>query len=334
MATTIDVRVDAPAGRSPLLRWLGRRAAAAVGVLGALSILVFAATNAIPGDLVQRLYGSQIPPGAREALAEQLALDRPLVERYFDWLGRILTGDLGQSLNSGVPIGELVWPALVNSLILGGIAATVIVPLAFVLGIVAALRPGGGLDRAVSGFTVFGLAVPEFVVAALLIWLLAVVVPAFPAVSSAGVDAPLGEYLQSLVLPVLALIPITTAYMIKAMRASMRRTLAEDFVQLAPLKGLGRRRILWRHAAPVATIPMVAVFALNVGYLVGGIVVVEVIFAYPGIGKLLLDAIRSQDLPIVQVSALLLGTIYIVLNFVSDTIVALLDPRIARQVVR
>jgi peptide/nickel transport system permease protein len=176
--------------------------------------------------------------------------------------------------------------------------------------------------------TLGGVSIPEFVVANMLVWLLAVSLPIFPPMYITG-----GSGLRGLVLPILTLIPVTSAYMIKTMRSAMTTTLAEEYIHMASLKGLGRRRIVWRHALPNALVPMVSVFALNMGWLVGGIVVVEIIFQYPGIGRLLLTGVNSQDVPVIQGAALGVGCVYILLNLLADIAVFLLDPRIRRRAV-
>lgn len=322
---------EARRGDVSAVRWIAGRAAFAFLVLLILSVLIFVGTEVLPGDPVSRIVSPILPENIKEAVRARLGLNQPAFIRYWHWLVGALTLDFGTSVISQQPIVELVRPALLRSLVLGGLASAVIVPFSIVLGSLAAVHRGGWMDRVVSMVTLGGLSVPEFVLGNVLVWMFAIVLPVFPALYVGAPDTPFLEQMKLMVLPVLTLTPITGAYMLKTMRSSMISVLSEDFIEMASFKGLSRRRILWRHALPNALVPMVYVFALNMGYLVGGIVIVEIVFNYPGIGTLLLDGIRSQDVRVIQGAALSLGAIYVLLNLAADILVLLLDPRIRRR---
>ena len=315
-----------------LLRWLGGRLAFAAGVLVVLSIVVFLATSALPGSVVDQILGTEATPAARTALEQELRLDEPIVQRYAGWSASAVQGDFGSSLVNGVPVWPLVLDRLGHSLLLAGAALFLAVPLAIVLGTWAALRAGRREDRSITGAAFVLICIPEFVVGIVLIWLLAVVVPVFPAISLIDPGAPLSAWIEALALPVLTLVPASVAYMTRTMRFAMADVLGEDFIRMAPLRGgISRRRVILRHALPNALVPMINVFALQVGFMLTGVVVVEALFQYPGLGMLLLDAVSQHDIPIVQATALVMGGIYVLLSVVADLLVAVLDPRIAQR---
>jgi peptide/nickel transport system permease protein len=325
--STADGNVD-----RGLLRWLGGRLAFAAGVLVVLSIVVFLATSALPGSVVDQILGTEATPQARTALEQELRLDEPVVQRYASWATSALQGDFGSSLVNGAPVWPLVLERLGHSLLLAGAALLIALPLAIVLGSWSALRAGRRADRAITGAAFVLICIPEFVVGILLIWLFAVVVPVLPAISLIDSGASLREWLEALALPVLTLVPAGVAYMTRTMRFAMADVLGEDFIRMAPLRGgVSRRRVILRHALPNALVPMVNVFALQVGFMLTGVVVVEALFQYPGLGLLLLDAVSQHDIPIVQATALVMGGIYVLLSVAADLLVAVLDPRIAQR---
>jgi len=322
----------APSVDRGLLRWLASRLGFGVVVLAALSIVVFAATSILPGSIVDQILGAEATPQARGELEHELRLDQSPVARYFSWLGATIQGDFGHSLVNGEAVGPMVLERLGRSLVLAGAALALALPLSIALGTWSALRRGKLVDRLITTSTFALICVPEFVVGILLIWVLAVVIPVFPAISLVQDGATLGDWVSALVLPVLTLMPAGVAYMTRTMRFAMADVLTEDFIRMAPLRGgMSRGRIVLRHALPNALVPMVNVFALQVGFMLTGVVVIEALFQYPGLGLLLLGAVSQHDIPVVQATALVMGGIYVLLSVAADLVVAVLDPRIAQK---
>jgi peptide/nickel transport system permease protein len=318
-------------GALPFVRWLGLRVGFSLVVLLVLSIVVFGATTVLPGNVVDVVLGQSTTPEARDAVIHRLHLDLPVGVRYVQWLAGAVHGDFGLSLQSDQPVWPAVSAAFARSLILAGVASVFMISGSVLIGLWAALREGGVVDRTVSLLTFVALSMPEFVLGALLIWLFVIVIPLLPALSLVSSSASPGEWIKMLVLPVATVIPVTGAYITRTMRAATLEVLGQEFVQMARLRGLSTRAIVWRHVLPNALVPMVNVLTLNMGWLVGGIVVVEVLFQYPGVGKLLLESAQTRDIPMVQAAAMLVGAVYVALNLVADIAIALLDPRVGRS---
>lgn len=321
----------APSGTWPLLRWLGMRVAFSLLVLLVLSIVVFAATTILPGNVVDVVLGQNTTPDARAAMIHRLHLDVPPALRYLQWLGGAVHLDFGDSLQSDQPVWPTVAAAFGRSLILASVASVVMIVTAVFFGLWSALRAGGFVDRVILGLSFLALSMPEFVLGALLIWIFAIVIPVLPALSLVDAAGGIGDWARMLVLPVITVVPVTGAYILRTMRSATMDVLNADFVQMAKLRGLPGKRIVWRHVLPNALVPMINVLTLNMGWLVGGIVVVEVLFQYPGIGKLLLESTQTRDIPMVQAAAMLVGTVYVTLNLVADIAIALLDPRVGKS---
>ena len=311
--------------------WLSRRLCISALVLAVVGFVVFLATNLLPANIVDQILGNNATPEARRALTVKLGLDEPPLTRYWSWAAGVLHGDFGSSLVSGRPVGALVWPHLLNSLLLDLFAVPLIVVCSVALGSLAALRRGRTTDRLVSGLCFAGLSMPEFVIGSLLVWIFSVRLGWLPALTQMSGSMSVSELLRALVLPVLTVAPVSVAYLTQTMRAATITVLDQEFVRTAPTRGLGRWRVLLGHVLPNAAIPMINVFTVNLAWLVGGQVVVETMFQYPGIGKLLLDSVDAQDVPTLQAAALLIGAIYVGLNLVADIAVSLLDPRVARS---
>jgi peptide/nickel transport system permease protein len=315
----------------PLLRWLGVRLGFSLLVLLVLSVVVFAATTVLPGNVVDVVLGQNTTPDARAAVIHRLHLDLPPAVRYAQWLAGAIHGDFGNSLQSDQPVWPIVAAAFKRSLILAAVASVVMICVSVFLGLWAALRAGGFFDKLVLGLSFIALSMPEFVLGALLIWLFAIVIPVLPALSLVDAANGIGDWARMLVLPVITVIPVTGAYILRTMRSATLDVTNLDFISMARLRGLPTRRIVWRHVLPNALVPMINVLTLNMGWLVGGIVVVEVLYQYPGIGKLLLEATQNRDIPMVQAAAMLIGTVYVTLNLVADVAIALLDPRVGKS---
>ena len=321
---------------------LVRRALWGVLTLLIVSVLVFAGTSALSGDAATIALGKDATPERVAALRANLGLDEPAPQRYVDWLGGLLQGDLGVSLsagtagsttdisidNTGLPVSELVGDRVVNSLILAIAAAAVVFPLSLLLGAWSALRPGRRADSNISTTTLVLIALPEFVVGLLLVFLFAVQVMWFPAVSFVPPGVSLAERIDGLVLPVATLTAASVAHTARLVRGSLIEVLESDYVQMARLKGVPERAVVRRHALPNALVPTIQVVALNFAWLVGGIVIVEVVFGYPGIGQGLTAAVQSRDLPTVQVLALAIAAVYVVVNTLADLATIVLTPRL------
>lgn len=319
------------AERWSFARWLALRTLFSVVVLIVLSVLVFAATTILPGNVADVILGQNATPEARTALVHQLHLDLPAPARYLDWIGGMAHLDFGTSLQSGLPVFPSVADAFRHSLILAAVAAVLMVCGSVWIGLSTGLRAGSPWDRLVTLLTFISLSMPEFVLGSILIWLFVILIPLLPALSLVNSQTPVEGWITMLVLPVVTVIPVTGAYIVRTMRTATLEVAGQDFVEMAELRGLTRRRIVWRHVLPNALVPMINVLTLNMGWLVGGVVVVEVLFQYPGIGRLLLESVEQRDLPMVQGAAMLIGIVYIALNLAADIGIAVLDPRVGRK---
>jgi peptide/nickel transport system permease protein len=323
-----------PARRAPgtIARFILRRALTSVVVLAAVSVVVFAATEALPGDPAQAILGRSASPQALAALRRQLHLNQPVVQQYLTWIGGVLHGQLGMSLAAQEPVTRLLGDRLVNSAFLVLAAALVSIPLSVFIGCYAAWRRDRAFDVGSSILLLILAGLPEFVVGVLAIVFLATsVLHVLPAISYlAPGQRPWGN-LRGLVLPVTTLVIAVAPYVARVMRASMVEVLESDYVEMARLKGLPERTVLIRHALPNALGPTFQVIALNLAYLAGGIVVVEYVFAFPGIGSALQSAVVAHDLPVVQVLALLIAGVYVVANLAADVATILVTPRMRSQ---
>jgi peptide/nickel transport system permease protein len=307
-----------------------RRSLLGLVTLFAVSVIVFAATQALPGDPARAILGRTATPESLKALREQLHLNQSAVGQYGHWLRGLVTGDLGHSLAAGsTPVTTLIGRRVENSAFLMLIAALVSVPLSIVLGSVAARRRDGPFDHITSILLLALAALPEFVVAIGLVVIFGTtVVHWLPAVSLIPPDEAPWQHLKELVLPAAALVLAVCPYIARIMRASMVEVLESDYVEMARLKGLQESTVLWRHALPNGIAPAIQVIALNLAYLAGGIVVVEFVFGYPGIGGAFVDAVSNRDLPVVQALAILIAATYVVLNVCADVATILVSPRL------
>jgi len=294
-----------------------------------VSIVVFAATQALPGDAARAILGRDATPQSLATLRKQLHLDQPVVQQYTHWLGSFVTGDLGHSLVANEPVSQLIGTPILNSLFLMLIAGLISIPLSIVLGSVAARRRDGVFDHS-SSMTLLGLAaLPEFVTSIALVVLFGTTVfHILPPVSLIPPGQRPWDDWKELVLPVTALVLAVTPYIARIMRASMIEVLESDYVEMARLKGMREQTVLWRHALPNGIAPTIQVIALSLAYLAGGIVVVERVFAYPGIGNAFVEAVSNRDLPTVQALAILIAAAYVVLNVGADVATILVSPRL------
>lgn len=293
----------------------------------AASVVIFAATEVLPGDVAQAVLGQAATPQAVANIREQLNLDRPPYERYIEWLGSSLQGDFGVSLANRRPIVTTLAPRLENTLFLAGVAAIIAVPLAIMLGLLAALHRDTAFDKAVSTLTLAAISMPEFLIGYLLIFLLAVKVQIFPSLARIHDGMSLGEQLYAVALPAITLTAVVVAHMMRMTRAAIINVMSSPFVEMATLKGVSRGRIIFRHALPNALSPIINVVVLNLAYLVVGVVVVEVVFVYPGLGQLMVDGVSKRDVPLVQACGLIFAVTYVMLNLLADVLSIIANPR-------
>jgi peptide/nickel transport system permease protein len=306
-----------------------RRVLLGVLTLFVVSVIIFAATQALPGDPARAILGRGATPDALENLREQLGLNESPVQQYLDWIGGFLTGDLGTSLAANIPVTELLGERIVYSAFLMLLAAFISVPLGIVIGAVSARRRDGPFDHTTSMVTLGLAALPEFVVGITLVVLFSTTVFQWlPGVVVTDPGVAPWHYTKELILPTATLVIAVVPYTARIMRASMVEILESDYVEMARLKGMPERIVLWRHAVPNGLAPTFQVAALNLAYLAGGIVVVETVFNYPGIGLGLVDAVHSRDMPVVQALALLIAGLYVVLNLLADVATILVSPRL------
>ena len=293
-----------------------------------VSLIVFGITQILPADAAVMLLGENATPAALAAVREKLALDTPAWQQYAHWLFGVLQGDFGVSMRTGQPVGPALFEALGRSLLLALFAILLMLALALPLGIIAAVRRGKATDLGVSVLSYVGVSVPEFVSATLLILLFADWLQWLPATGYVPLTENLGRGLQHLVLPVLTVSIILIAHVSRMIRSELVDVLHTDYIRAARLKGLSARAVLFKHALRNALLPTITIVALDVGYLLGGVIVVEEIFALPGIGRQLIVAIQARDLPSIQAGALIMASTYAVANFCADMAYAWLDQRI------
>ena len=296
--------------------------------LAAVSAVVFFSMALLPGDIAQQMLGQAGTPEAVANIRHDLGLDRPIGQRYLSWMYGIVHGDFGRSLASGRPIAEIAGARLVNTLFLAAFAALISIPLSVGLGLMAALYRQRAPDTAINFFTLLTISLPEFLIAYLLIYLFTVKAGWVPSLAVVGADTPLPERLHKIVLPVMTLTLAVAAHMTRLTRAAIVNVLSSPYIEMARLKGLPPWRIIVRHALPNALGPIVSVVVLNLAYLIVGVVVVEVVFTYPGLGQLMVDSVSKRDVPMVQASCLIFAATYITLNLFADLMSMLCDPRI------
>ena len=320
----------------PILSTVIQRLGLGLLTLFIVSIIIFSSLEFLPGDFGQAVLGQAALPETVEAFRRELGLDRPPVERYFMWIGNVLQGDLGTAFSgrnaSGVDRSREVWsmiePRLMNTLFLASMTAIIAVPLSLFLGITAALYRNSIYDRVVNSTTLTTISFPEFFVAYILILVFSTYFKVFPSLANISDDTALGEKIYRSALPAIALTMVIVAHMMRMTRAAIINLLASPYIEMAELKGVSKSQIILRHALPNAWAPIVNVIAFNLAYLVVGVVVVEVVFVYPGLGQLMVDAVTSRDIPVVQGCALIFAGTYILLNLFADVISIITNPRL------
>ena len=311
-----------------ILGLVGRRLALGLGTLLVVSVLIFFAVELLPGDLAEAVLGQGATPETLAAMREQLGLDRPAFVRYFEWLGGAITGDFGVSLVTGERVASAIGERFANTLFLASYAAVIAVPIAILLGILVALLRNTLFDRVANVATLTSISSPEFFLGYILILYLAVINPIFPAIASLSANMTFTELLHRTFLPALTLVLVVTAHMMRMTRAAIISLLASPYIEMARLKGTPPWKVIVKHALPNAWAPIINVVALNLAYLITGVVLVEVVFVYPGIGQLLVDSVAKRDFPIVQACCLIFAATFILLNLAADVGAILTNPRL------
>jgi peptide/nickel transport system permease protein len=312
-----------------------RRFALGIVTLFVVSVVIFSAVETLPGDFANYVLGPYATPETLAALREEVGIDRPPIDHYLNWIGNVLRGNLGNSY-SGIgsnmaqrrSVASLVYPRLGNTFFLAGIAAVIAVPCALVIGFFSAMWRGGFFDRVVNIFTLSAISFPDFFVAYILIFFVAIKLRLIDPISNIDSDMNFSDKLAHTLLPAATLVLGTLAHMIRMTRATLIGVLGSTFIETAKLKGLTEFRILSHHAVPNAWAPVVSVVVSNLAYLVSGVVVVEVVFAYPGIGSLMVDSVVARNIPVLQACGLFFALVYVVLNMVADLVIVLSDPRL------
>jgi peptide/nickel transport system permease protein len=311
-----------------MLKLLGQRLVLGFLTLIVVSALIFAVTEWLPGDLASNILGQSATPENVAAIRAELGLDRPAHERYVEWLRDAAQGDLGTSLANKRPVIAVIGPRLWNTLFLAIYAAVIAVPLSVFLGVLAAIYRNSIYDKAVNIGTLSAISMPEFFIGYVLILYLAVQFRWFPAIATFKPEQSFTQHLHATFLPMLTLVLVVIAHMMRMTRTSVLAVMASPYIEMALLKGLPKSRIVVRHALPNALAPIINVIALNLAYLIVGVVVVEAVFTYNGLGRLMVDAVSKRDVPVVQACGLIFAIVFIGLNMIADVLSILSNPRL------
>ncbi len=301
--------------------------------LWVVSVLIFIGTNLLPGDVAQIILGQMATPESTAALREKLGLDKHPVEQYLVWLSNVAMGDLGISkaglgAGLGTPIVEMLGPRIDNTAMLTVLVGIIAIPISVALGLLAAMHPGTRLDRTITFSTLNIISVPDFLIATILVLVFAVSLGWLPSIVYLRGDESGWVLMKTIAMPLLTLVILASSQIIRMTRATVLNVMSSPYVEMAILKGIPRRRIILRHALFNAIGPIVNVIALNLAWLVGGVVVVEQFFAYPGLANLMIEAVQMRDMPLVQACAMIFCAVYVVLIFIADMATILSNPRL------
>ena len=311
-----------------LIRLIGGRVLISLLTLLIVSALIFWILEVLPGDVASRILGRDATPETLALLRAQLHLEDPALTRYLRWLGGMATGDFGTALTSSRPIVTILEPRIFNTVLLAGYAFLLYLPMALIPALIQAVRRDRPTDHALSAVTLVLLSMPDFLIATLLLVTFVVAVPLLPAISLVDQSSTAVEYFRAMTLPAITLAIVMAVYAVRMLRDNLIEVLGSDYVRMAELKGLSRRKVLLRHALPNALVPTLNVTALNLAYLIGGVVVVEKVFSYPGFGSLLVDSLQLRDLPLIEATVLIAAAVYIAANLLADIGAILLNPRL------
>ena len=311
-----------------MLRLIAQRFGLGLLTLWAASVLIFAGTELLPGDLASSILQNSATPESLAEMRKELGLDRPATVRYVEWLEGAAVGNFGHSLASHRDVVEEIEPRLANTVFLAAYAAIIAVPLAVVLGLMAAIWQGSIYDRLVNSVTLLTISVPEYLVGYILIKYLSVRLGWFDSLANVTSDSTFFDRLYLAFLPAMTLVLVVVAHMMRMTRASVLNIMASPYIEMAFLKGLPKWRVVVRHALPNALAPIINVIALDLAYLIVGVVLVEVVFVYPGLGQLMVDAVSKHDVPVVQACGLIFAAAFILLNMIADVMAILTNPRL------
>ena len=311
-----------------MLAYVIQRLVAAVAIVAVMSVLVFGATNVLPGDAAVMILGQFATPESLAAIRERLGLDQPLIVQYWNWASAFVQGDMGQSLIMERPVAPIVWQALGKSMILASLAMLSVAVVGIGLGVVAALYRGRTLDHLSSMFGYIGISVPEFFWAMVLLLVFASWLGWLPASGYATLDEGVWAMVSHLLLPVITLTLTLIAHVLRMTRSSMIEVLHSGYVRTARARGLPERLVLLRHALRNGLLPTITILAFDFGWLIGGIVVIETVFAYPGIGRMLIFSLQRHDIPLMQAIILIMTIIFVLANLIADLLYAYFNPRI------
>ncbi len=293
-----------------------------------VSLITFVGVEVLPGDACTTYLEREAYGAALEACYKRLGLDIPAYERYVSWAIGVIQGDFGYSLSGEMKINDVLGPRVKNSLVLASASILIGIPIALLLGIITALWRDKMPDIIISTFTIFSMTIPEFISATLLILIVAIWLEWLPGIVIVPTGASVSELLPNIILPVIAISMIMTAHMSRMVRSSVIQVMASDYVQMAILKGVPYWKMVFKHVLPNALLPAINVVALTIAWLLGGVVVTEVVFNYPGLGRLVIESISNRDLPVVQALAIILASIYVIINLIADLLTLMLNPRL------
>nr|WP_315188299.1 ABC transporter permease [uncultured Albidiferax sp.] len=299
--------------------------------LFAVSVLIFVCTEILPGDVASAVLGQGATPEALAVFRKELGYDIPSYMRYWNWLVGVLQGDLGISLTNKLVIVDEVLPRLGNTMFLAGYAALIAIPVAVGLGVYSAINEGKISDKLANILSLIAISLPEFFIAYLLIIFFSVNVDWFPSLSTVFKGMPFSERVYQTTLPAITLTLLVAAHMLRMTRSSVLSVMSTPYIEMAFLKGAKRGRVITRHALPNAAAPIITVIALNLAYLVVGVVVIEAVFVYPGLGQLMVDAVSKRDVPVIQACGLVFAMVFVLLNTVADILVILVNPRLRHK---
>ena len=305
-----------------------RRSLMSVVTLLLVSLIIFWMLEVLPGDVASRILGRDATAESLTQLRTELGLDRAAPIRYLSWLGGLVTGDLGQSLVSSRPVSVILGPRIFNTVLLSAYAFLIYLPLTIIPALLQALNRDRPVDHAFSVVTLVLLSLPDFLLATILLLAFVVMIPLLPAISLVDPSSSAWEYFRAMTLPALTLAIVMAVYAVRMLRDNLIEVLDSDYIRMAELKGLSRQRVLLRHALPNALVPTLNVTALNLAYLVGGVVVVEKVFSYAGFGSLLVDSLQLRDLPVIEATVMISAFVYVVANLIADVAAILLNPRL------
>lgn len=293
-----------------------------------VSLITFSGVEVLPGDACTTYLEREAFGAALEACYERLGLNTPAYERYIYWAAGVLQGDFGYSLSGEMKINDVLGPRVKNSMVLASASILIGIPIALLLGIITALWRDKLPDIIISTVTIFSMTIPEFISATLLILIVAIWLEWLPGIVIVPTGASISELLPNIILPVIAISMIMTAHMARMVRSSVIQVMASDYVQMAILKGVPYWKMVFKHVLPNALLPAINVVALTIAWLLGGVVVTEVVFNYPGLGRLVIESISNRDLPVVQALAIILASIYVIINLIADLMTLMLNPRL------